>query len=33
VLDEGVKIPRWLHCWLETIHEYDDREANWVEES
>jgi hypothetical protein len=30
---KGVEIPQWLCCWLEMIHEYGDREANWVEES
>jgi hypothetical protein len=32
-MDEGVEIPRWLHCWLEMICECDGREANWVGES
>jgi hypothetical protein len=32
-VDEGVEIPRWLCCWVEMIREYDDNEANWVEES
>jgi hypothetical protein len=32
-VDKGVEIPRWLHCWLETISEYGDREVEWVEES
>jgi hypothetical protein len=31
-MDEGVEIPQLLRCWLEMIREYDDREANWVEE-
>jgi hypothetical protein len=33
VVNEGVKIPRWLCYWLETFREYDDMDANWVEES
>jgi hypothetical protein len=32
-MDEGGEIPQWLRYWLEMIHEYDDREANWFEES
>jgi hypothetical protein len=27
-VDEGVEIPRWLHCWLEMICECDNKEAN-----
>jgi hypothetical protein len=32
-VDEGVEIPQWLCCWLETIREYGDRKVDWVEES
>jgi hypothetical protein len=31
-VDEEVEIPLWLCYWLETIREYDDKEANRVEE-